>query len=522
MIVIVLQALGVRAVWPQEPAPPPIEKQVEKQEKIYSRPDADAPRSYITNRGLSLYAELLPAGFCDALGALGRSDGWLDIGAGQAQAILDYYTVAGGAPSGKNCARPGPKARAVAISIEDRRTDQWRQQAASVGGDRMRYLAGKRLRQYSDEELGKFRLITDVFGGFTYTEDLSQFVEKVLGLLEIGGSFYTLVPGVRLEDGNDEPGSHYLTELEDAAGRPETVCSWLKRIAGVEVTCESRSGWTRPTELINIRKIRSDTSVPRMRLLNFEPGYPPRRHFQLDGAGAARERGNDVQEIERSRRLAEQGHQWAQRRLGQMYAEGKGVPQDFAEAIKWYRLAAAQENAPAMYSLGLAYEKGQGVPQDFDEAVKWYRLAAAREDEWAQMRLGQLYEEGNGVPQDYAQAVRWYRLGAAQGYAPAELSLGQAYEKGQGVPQDFTEAVKWYRLAAAQGDPSAQMHLAAMYADGIGVGQDLVRAQMWFTLAGDTAAKNRDRMAAKMTAGQIAAAHEMARRCQESKLKNCD
>jgi hypothetical protein len=69
-----------------------------------------------------------------------------------------------------------------------------------------------------------------------------------------------------------------------------------------------------------------------------------------------------------------------------------------------------------------------------------------------------------------------------------------------------------------------------MYTNGTGAPQDLVRAHMWFTLAaaalsgdsGATATKNRDRIASKMTAAQIAAAQEMARRCQESKLQNCD
>ena len=82
----------------------------------------------------------------------------------------------------------------------------------------------------------------------------------------------------------------------------------------------------------------------------------------------------------------------------------------------------------AQYSLGLAYEKGQGVPQDYQEAVKWYRIAAARQDEWAQTRLGSIYAEGKSVPQDFQEAVKWYRLAAAQGYAPAQSSLGLAYE----------------------------------------------------------------------------------------------
>ena len=281
VLIIIVQALGLGPVWPQEPTQLRLDEEIRKQEKIFRRRGADVPRGYITNRGLSDYAELLPTGFCDALGRLGSSDRWLDIGAGAGQAILDYYSPEGDAPSGEKCARPGDKARAVAMSIEDRRTDKWQQQAASLGGDRIRYLSGKRLRQYSREELGTFQIITDVFGGFTYTEDLSGFVERVLRLLEVGGGFYTLVPGVHLE-GGDKLGVFYLTELENAAGRPEKVCSWLKKTSCVQVTCESKSDWKRPTELINIRKVCSDTSVPRMKLVEFEAGYPPDRRFQLE------------------------------------------------------------------------------------------------------------------------------------------------------------------------------------------------------------------------------------------------
>jgi SAM-dependent methyltransferase len=281
VIVIVVQALGLGAVWPQEITEPLLDEEIAKQEKIFQSRGANVPGGYITNRGLSDYGELLPTGFCDALGRLGSSDRWLDIGAGAGQAILDYFSPEGDAPSGEKCARPGAKARAVAISIEDRRTDNWPQQAASLGHDRIRYLSGKRLRQYSPAELGKFQIITDVFGGFTYTEDLSGFVERVLRLLEVGGDFYTLVPGVHLE-GGDKLGVLYLTELENAAGRPEKVCSWLKQTSCVQVTCESKGDWKRPTELIKVEKVCSDVSVPRMKLVEFEAGYPPGRRFQLD------------------------------------------------------------------------------------------------------------------------------------------------------------------------------------------------------------------------------------------------
>jgi hypothetical protein len=104
------------------------------------------------------------------------------------------------------------------------------------------------------------------------------------------------------------------------------------------------------------------------------------------------------------------------------------------------------------------------------------------------------------------------------------------HAEGKGVPQDFQEAVKWYRRAAAQGNKFAQVNLGMMYTKGRGVRQDFVRAYMWFNLAaaalsgdsGDTATKNPDRITSKMTAEQIETAQEMAQRCQESKLKNCD
>ena len=55
-----------------------------------------------------------------------------------------------------------------------------------------------------------------------------------------------------------------------------------------------------------------------------------------------------------------------------------GVPQNYAEGVKWYRLAAEQGIAVAQAILGLMYDTSQGVPQNYAEAVKWYRLAAER------------------------------------------------------------------------------------------------------------------------------------------------
>jgi TPR repeat protein len=71
-----------------------------------------------------------------------------------------------------------------------------------------------------------------------------------------------------------------------------------------------------------------------------------------------------------------------------MYARGRGVPQDYQEAVNGIASRRHKEMPQPSTVWVLAYEKGRGVPQDYEQAVMWYRLAAAREDDWAQMRLG--------------------------------------------------------------------------------------------------------------------------------------
>jgi TPR repeat protein len=76
--------------------------------------------------------------------------------------------------------------------------------------------------------------------------------------------------------------------------------------------------------------------------------------------------------------MAEQGHAEAQYNLGGMYAEGRGVPQDYGEAAKWFRKAAEQGHAEAQYNLGGMYFRGRGVPRDFVLAHMWFNLSVSR------------------------------------------------------------------------------------------------------------------------------------------------
>ena len=234
------------------------------------------------------------------------------------------------------------------------------------------------------------------------------------------------------------------------------------------------------------------------------------------------------------RRLAgEVGDVEAQRDLGFMYSAGQDVPQDHAEAAKWYRLAAEQGDGFAQLNLGDMYKLGRGVPQDYPEAAKWYRLAAGHgyvsardfvddydeaakwrglatiqgDDAEVQYNLGVMYHHGKGVPPYYAKAAKWYRLAAEQGHVDAQYNLAVMYGRGirapgdyTGVPEGYTGhpddiihsfedcqeyAAKWFRLAAEQGHVSAQAVLGEMYESGRGVPQDYSEAAKWHHLAAE-------------------------------------
>lgn len=136
------------------------------------------------------------------------------------------------------------------------------------------------------------------------------------------------------------------------------------------------------------------------------------------------------------RRAAEQGFSWAQTKLGGMYYLGLGVPQDYKESLKWYRRAAeqglseAQTKLGGMYYLSFSeaqieaqirigdmYYEGEGVPQDYKEALIWYRRAAEQGSSEAQEKIGLMYYIGFGVPQDYKKSYAWLNIAASQGDA---------------------------------------------------------------------------------------------------------
>ena len=201
--------------------------------------------------------------------------------------------------------------------------------------------------------------------------------------------------------------------------------------------------------------------------------------------------------------------------LGELYAEGLGVPQDDRRAAEWYRLAAARGDSNAMFALAMFALNGRAGPRDRDASTRWLAAAAKLGHPLAAYDLALLYVEGQMFPQDFSRAAELLRIAAQGGSADAQYALGTFYKTGRGVPQDARQAAQWwakavladntdaqveygialfngegvdrneeaatalFRKAAMRGSAIAQDRLARILASGRGAPRDLVEATKW-------------------------------------------
>jgi hypothetical protein len=248
-------------------------------------------------------------------------------------------------------------------------------------------------------------------------------------------------------------------------------------------------------------------------------------------------------------RAAAGGQPQAQCAMGDRYAHGTGVAQNWFEACRWYDMAAQQGDAVAQCALAACYAQGKGVKKDMAHAFIWFEKAAAQNLPQAQWNLGELYATGlPGVEADpkkatqlckraanagfapasatlgalfarankHDRAVEWWTLAAQQGDLESLFNLGQAHRLGLGVAKDEAKAFELLLQAAQGGVAAAQSRIGLSYATGEGAALDPIEACKWFELAaqrGDKAATaNRERARKSLGSAQHA---EVDRRVRE-------
>ena len=148
---------------------------------------------------------------------------------------------------------------------------------------------------------------------------------------------------------------------------------------------------------------------------------------------------------------------------------------------KEVRKLAEGGNVTAQNRLGLFYKFGRGVPQNYVQAKRWFEEAAKQGHAGAQINLGILYLQEDAPPRSPQMAIFWFSRAAEQGVVPAFAKLGQMYQEAQGVPEDFVQAYMWFHLAATNGEtPSVERRdILAMKMSYAQITEAQKRAQEW-------------------------------------------
>ena len=197
--------------------------------------------------------------------------------------------------------------------------------------------------------------------------------------------------------------------------------------------------------------------------------------------------------------------------LGYAYEFGIGTPFSIEEAMKYYEMAAKQNNTIGMTNLADLYlrenklkkakpllvkaaEKEYGYAQYllamsfFDlysdnnkEALFWLERAASNDEPHALYQLGLYYVE----KADLTKSIQYYQRAAELNYGDALLELYYIYGEGIGVEQDEDKALFFLKKAAESGNQEVLDELAAMALSGQG-NMDAKEAEYWIKKAGYT------------------------------------
>ena len=197
--------------------------------------------------------------------------------------------------------------------------------------------------------------------------------------------------------------------------------------------------------------------------------------------------------------------------LGYAYEFEIGTSLNIKEAMKYYEMAAKQNNALGMTNLADLYiqedklkkakpllvkaaEKEHGYAQyllamnffyykqeNNKEALYWLEKSASNDEPEALYQLGLYYAE----KADLAKAIKYYQRAAELNNAEAALELYYIYGEGFGVEQDEDKALFFLKKAAESGNQEVLDELAAMALSGQG-NMDAKEAEYWIKKAGYT------------------------------------
>lgn len=161
-----------------------------------------------------------------------------------------------------------------------------------------------------------------------------------------------------------------------------------------------------------------------------------------------------------------------------------GRPELEAEALEWFRRAAAGGHGLAHDCLGTSYRWGVGVEPNLDTALDWYQRAAALGVPRSMIQLGEFYRLGLGVEKDAQQAATWHQRAAAKGWNQPLFELARLYLQGTGLERDPKQAREYAQRAAQRGYKAACVLYGRLLEKGVGGEQDGPSARYWYDKVG--------------------------------------
>lgn len=179
---------------------------------------------------------------------------------------------------------------------------------------------------------------------------------------------------------------------------------------------------------------------------------------------------------------AERGDALSQNHLAVMYAEGRGVDQNYQHASLWFRRAAEQGDAFGQYSLATMYSQGLGLPRDHAQAVKWYGKAARQGDAKAQLLMGKAYYNGTGVAKSQTKALDWFLAASKGGEREADKYLQLIQYKNQAALKQLQDGNKLAPFGEQSVQETAAHSLGVVYLQGLGAAVSLEAILLWVVL----------------------------------------
>lgn len=183
--------------------------------------------------------------------------------------------------------------------------------------------------------------------------------------------------------------------------------------------------------------------------------------------------------LTQQKKYAENGNIFSNMLIGSCYQKGYGMKKDPIGAIPWLTRAAEKGSVTAQRDVALLLLNNKQPA----EAAKWFKEAASNNDLTSTFYYGKMLLEGMGVTQDKKEGANYMLKAAEEGFPMAMYYVGNCYMKGDGLTRNAEQAVKWYRQAAGAGQHYAQWDLAQCLREGNGTIVNYDRALFWYAKA---------------------------------------